>query len=249
MNKNSDTCGLFGKTPQQADFVSHYLPDEFTEYWHNWLQSSISVSREQLGESWLDYYLTSPVWRYAIMPNAITSQAITGVFVPSVDEVGRYFPLTIAHIGPQQPWSAYLHGNDWYNTLQDAALCALDENTSYSQLIGHFEALRAPEFPQMPDYKTQSATHTFAHNQVVIKPTDKTSTELALSLLTNAYTRLLGNYSLWWTEGSEYVEPCLVLSANLPDPGQFSAMLDGNWQQWGWAEETVISHDHQPEQG
>ncbi|VAW45390.1 Protein phosphatase ImpM [hydrothermal vent metagenome] len=243
MNKNSSTCGLFGKSPQKTDFISHFLPNEFTENWHNWLQSSLSVSREQLGENWLDYYLTSPIWNYAIMPDVITPQAITGVLVPSIDEIGRYFPLTIAHIGAQQPWAAYLYGNEWYRNLQDVALHALNENTSYSQLIDQLEKLPILELPKMPDYTTQMSTHTFAHNQVIIKPTQQTNQELALSLLTKTYARLLGNYSLWWTEGSEHVEPCLILSANLPDPGQFAAMLDGNWQQWGWAEETIIQNE------
>lgn len=245
MNNHSDTCGLFGKTPQQADFISHHLPNEFTEYWHSWLQSSISVSREQLGDHWLDCYLTSPVWRFAIMSDIITNPATTGLFIPSIDEVGRYFPLTLAHMGQHQPWSAYLYGKEWYRTLQEVALYALEENTSYTQFIKQFEALPNPAFPLMPDYKTHNTMQTFKHNHVILKPTDKTPGQLALSLLANAYGRTLGQYSLWWTEGSEIIEPCLLISAGLPDPGQFSAMLDGDWQRWGWSQEMVVPREEQ----
>ncbi len=240
MSDHSETCGLFGKTPQHADFISHFLPDDMTEYWHTWLQSSLSVSREQLGDQWMDYYLTSPVWRFAIMPNIVTPQALVGVMIPSVDEIGRYFPLTIAHLGAHQPWAAYLHGSEWFQAAEDTALIALEENTTYMQLIGQFEALEKPEFEAMPDYQTNTPAHTFNHNQVIEKPSDTSAEALALGLLNKAYTRMMGNHSLWWTEGSEHVDACLLASANLPDPGQFAAMLDGDWQQWGWSQEMII---------
>ena len=41
-------------------------------------------------------YLTSPVWRFAIAEGVCGSGAYAGVMVPSVDRVGRYFPLTLA---------------------------------------------------------------------------------------------------------------------------------------------------------
>ncbi|GAB1269905.1 type VI secretion system-associated protein TagF [Aurantivibrio infirmus] len=238
---DSESCGMFGKIPQQADFISHHLPTEFTEYWHGWLQSSLSVSKEQLGDTWLDYYLTSPVWRFAIMPNIITSQAISGVLMPSVDEVGRYFPLSIAHIGNHQVWAANLHGEEWYQSLENVALHALNENVPYSDFVGHFEALEPARFEAMPKYQALSSVHSNNRNQAIMKPENCSANNLALSLLANAYKRLLGNHSLWWTEGSEQVDPCLIISADLPDAGQFAAMLDGDWQKWGWSQELILS--------
>lgn len=243
MTHHADTCGLFGKLPQQADFVSHFLPDEFTEHWHAWLQSAMGVSREQLGESWLDYYLTSPIWRFAIMPNIITGESIVGVVIPSVDEVGRYFPLTIAHIGHHQPWSAYLHGKEWFDSLEQTAVSALDDNMTYSQFIGYFESLACPEFLVFPKYKTTAVGHSPNRAIAVRKNDEQSENELTNSLLNNLTATLLGQHSLWWTNGSEHVDPCLLMSSNLPDAGQFAAMLDGQWQKWGWAEEVVITQD------
>ncbi|MGH1470065.1 MAG: type VI secretion system-associated protein TagF [Cellvibrionaceae bacterium] len=240
MTTNADTCGLFGKLPQQADFVSHFLPDSFTDHWHAWLQSSIGVSREQLGENWLDLYLTSPVWRFAIMPNIVTSEAIVGVIIPSVDEVGRYFPLTIAHLGKHQPWSAYLHGQSWYDDIEKIAVSALDDNMTYSHFMGSQESLPPPNFLPFPNYKTTAVGHSPNRAIAIKKPEDNTENELTNSLLNNLTSTILGQHSLWWTNGSDHVDPCLLMSSNLPDAGQFSAMLDGDWQKWGWAEEVVI---------
>jgi len=46
-------------------------------------------------ERWLEAYLTSPVWRFVLSPGICGDGAYGGVMVPSVDRVGRYFPLTI----------------------------------------------------------------------------------------------------------------------------------------------------------
>ena len=235
----SDHCGLFGKVPQQAEFVSHFLPDEFTEYWHSWLQASLSVSREQLGDQWLDYYLTSPIWCFAIMPGIMGPHGAAGIMLPSVDEVGRYFPLTLMHLGDHHVWSAYLHGTDWYQSLEQVGLNALSETVSYMQLIGQFESLSIPEFPEIMGYNLQSALHS-TNTCYKVAQGEHTTQSLVFSLLNDIYQRSFNRYSLWWTKGSEYIDPCLLVSSDLPDAGQFAAMLDGRWQQWGWPEQLPL---------
>ncbi|MBI3898994.1 MAG: type VI secretion system-associated protein TagF [Gammaproteobacteria bacterium] len=244
MTDTTNPCGLFGKVPQQADYVSHHLPESFTEYWHHWLQSAMSVSREQLGERWLDFYLTSPIWHFAISPGVFGHQAAVGVLIPSIDEVGRYLPLTVAHVhATHQPWPAYLKGGDWYRAAQDVALSALNEQTSYTQLIGALESLQAPPFPPVPYYETQHANHGLGKGYCVSAPADQAREQLTASLLDVTYTRLLNSYSVWWTDGSAHVEPCLLISANLPEAGQFAAMLDGQWQRWHWSIEQRVTRE------
>lgn len=246
MNTTQELCGLFGKIPQQADFITHHLPESFTEYWHKWLQSSISISQEQMGDNWLQKYLISPIWHFAIMPDIAHTNAIVGAVIPSVDEIGRYFPLTIAHTGSHNIWSAYLYGDEWYNTVEKIALMPLADETTYSQLIGELESLPLPETRSIPRYMSQYSAHTFKGNQSVKQQPDQSKNDLALSLLPQAYQQRYGNHSLWWTKGSETINACLCISTNLPDPGQFAAMLDGNWQKWGWTEEMVIDDNATP---
>jgi type VI secretion system protein ImpM len=42
--------------------------------------------------------------------------------------------------------------------------------------------------------------------------------------------------SLWWSKGSQQVAPSVLLSAALPRPEGFAALLDGRWAAWGWGE-------------
>lgn len=244
MNKPQESCGLFGKVPQQSDFVTQHLPESFIEHWHHWLQSCISISREQLNDDWLNHYMVSPVWHFALMPGVAHEDSVVGLMIPSVDEVGRYFPSVIAHAGEHDIWSAYLQGSNWYNEIEKVALMSLADEVTYSQLVGALESLSLPEFTPLPDYTTQASMHAFKGNQVVKQAAEQSAEELALSLLPKAIQNSYGKHSLWWTTGSEKVEPCLAISTGLPDPGQYAAMLDGDWQQWGWAEEAVIENNN-----
>lgn len=247
MNEQRELCGLFGKLPQQADFVSRHLAEDFTGYWHSWLQACLSVSREQLGEDWLDLYLTSPVWRFAIGAGVCSNQAVLGVMIPSVDEVGRYFPLILAHPGPHRPWAAYLGGAGWYAATEAVALSALEETTGYAALVDAVEALPEPPPPSLPLYKSVAAPTGAARGCAVATPDGGAPEQAVLGLTEKAWRRLLGPHSLWWTRGSEHVEPCLLISAGLPEAGQFAAMFDGDWQRWGWAVEQVVKDEEAAE--
>ena len=65
-----------------------------------------SDGRAVLGESplwddtaglrWLDVYLTSPAWRFVCAAGACGPRPVMGLMAPSVDQVGRYFPITLA---------------------------------------------------------------------------------------------------------------------------------------------------------
>lgn len=234
MNDES-VCGLFGKLPQHADFVCHHLPDGFVEYWHSWLQTGISVSREQLGEEWLELYLFSPIWRFVAAARVCSEQAVVGVMIPSVDEVGRYFPLTVAHTGRHRPWAARLSGQDWFQRAEQLALRALDEDTGYIGLIEALEELPTPRLDSLPHYRSLPGSG--GKSCVVGAEADLEPAEMALGLLDRAHGKLLGGFSLWWTEGSEEVSPCTLVCAGLPEARQFAALLDGDWQRWGWSRE------------
>ncbi|WP_221801118.1 type VI secretion system-associated protein TagF [Oceanobacter mangrovi] len=231
--KQSSNCGLFGKVPQQAEFVSHFLPRELTELWHQWLQASISVSKEQLGDSWLDYYLTSPVWHFALSPGLLSPQAVVGQMMPSVDEVGRYFPVALMQEGRYDPWSAYLNGEQWYHSAESLLLKVLDEDMSYNHWIGLIESLDLPLFTQLTSWQLEIG-HTSSRAGLVTPIHDHSHGGLMQALVKGLTERAFGPFGLWWTTGSEHIEPCLMISSQMPDAGQFAAMLDGRWQHWGW---------------
>ena len=86
--------GLFGKLPQKRDFVSVNLPLAVLNPFETWLQSAVAASRSEIGRGWEDYYLVAPIWRFWL-GREIFGTVCAGALMPSVDQVGRYFPLAI----------------------------------------------------------------------------------------------------------------------------------------------------------
>ena len=130
------TAGWYGKIPALGDFASRGLPHDFVHAWDSWLQHSIAASRAHLGEQWLDLYLTSPIWRFALMPGACSASGWAGILMPSVDKVGRYFPLTIAaQLGPHpQSMATAFSAQEWYVALEQIALSMLALDASPAAL-------------------------------------------------------------------------------------------------------------------
>jgi len=92
--------GFFGKLPSRADFVGHGLPRDFLTPWEAWMAEAMAASRALLGEAWLPAWMEAPVWRFALPGGACGPDAVLGLLLPSVDRVGRSFPLLVAALFP-----------------------------------------------------------------------------------------------------------------------------------------------------
>jgi type VI secretion system protein ImpM len=112
--------GLYGKLPAHGDFVRRALPKSFVDPWDAWLQAGMAAARAALGEAWEDAWRDGPVWRFALPAGACGPEAVAGVLVPSVDSVGRRFPLTLAAVfaGDEGPARA---AEEWFEALERLA--------------------------------------------------------------------------------------------------------------------------------
>lgn len=145
--------GWYGKLPTLGDFASRRLATDFIEAWDLWLGDCLLGLKEQLGDSWLQAYLDSPVWRFVLLPGAlgdVQGQAMAGVLMASVDRVGRYFPLTLVQALPREPANApELEAlMSWLHQLEDVAVDALQDDFSIDQLDQALALLPPPLPPQ-----------------------------------------------------------------------------------------------------
>jgi type VI secretion system protein ImpM len=139
--------GFFGKLPARGDFVRRDLPQDFVDAWDAWLAAGIAESRARLAEDWLPAFLEAPVWNFALAPG-VAGGGIAGVFLPSVDRAGRYFPLTLAAPAPQAPF--LLAVPDWFASLAAAGVSALSEEASMEAFEARVACLPAPPSPPPP---------------------------------------------------------------------------------------------------
>ena len=87
--------GWFGKLPGMGDFAHRRLPESFLSEWDHWLQRGLARLKDRHTD-WMAHYLQAPVWCFALGPGVAGVGAWIGVMMPSVDGVGRYFPITLA---------------------------------------------------------------------------------------------------------------------------------------------------------
>lgn len=98
----SGPIGWFGKLPATGDFLRRDLPDEFVGAWDRWLQQGMASAAQSLGEDWQDLFLRFPIWHFLRTlpapeaPRPAVPSLWAGLLAPSVDRVGRLFPLTVA---------------------------------------------------------------------------------------------------------------------------------------------------------
>src|SRR5690606_36439337 len=85
--------GLFGKLTAKRDFVATGLPRDLMGLWEKWMEGGLSTSRLRLGAGWQEMFLKAPLWRFWLGAD-LCGATVAGVFMPSVDGIGRYFPLS-----------------------------------------------------------------------------------------------------------------------------------------------------------
>ena len=223
---SADAPGWYGKLSSLGDFATRRLPDDFRQACDPWLSHAVAVSRAQLGERWLDVYLTAPVLRFAWAPGVFDTRWWFGVMMPSCDNVGRYFPLLIAHPRTRAPVDriALDHLELWLDHLAGAALQTLHEQAS----LDTFEAA----LNDAPPWPTPGATVRIVMNAG--SGGDRYELDRAATLnqwlhaisIHELQTRFAG-HSLWWRQTDTSQRATVNAMRGLPDPAAFAALLSG----------------------
>jgi type VI secretion system protein ImpM len=189
--------GWFGKIPSLGDFASRRLPDTFLRRWDRWLQAGLAQARED-DEQWLAGYLVAPIRRFWLAPGVLGSAGWAGLVMPSVDRVGRHFPLTVAR--PMHPLAAALGARGWYDALDGAARQVLDVAytiEAFEQALAELAALE-------------------------VDPPDADARQLADDLSAACEAR-----SVWWCDNAGTLVQFQCFGA-LPPPHALAAMLGGS---------------------
>ena len=227
--------GYFGKLPIKGDFVARGLPRSFIETWDAWLQDRLSASQQRLQDYWLETYLTCPLWRFALSPGMIDDNAWAGVIMPSVDSVNRHFPLTLAYPLPAATDLVHLatEHQHWFAQAEELLLSALDERLDLAAFDASIDELYS-QSPANAAAPSQLPVHANGNALRIPLPASDHLPQALPGVMDALLRKRHEHYSLWWSDGSEHVEPSLVISPTLPSGDGFTAMLDGRWVEWGW---------------
>jgi type VI secretion system protein ImpM len=217
---------LFGKTQTRRDFIAVATPRPFLSVWEQWLQTSVAASREALRDRWSDAFLTAPIWRFWLGAD-ICGGTVLGALMPSMDGVGRYFPLTLVMIAeggaafapPEQDAQS-----PWFDEVEDFLLSTLDQR-DHEALLAAFNAVTTPAVaaaaPASVLRLDGAASHVAAHALDFERG-------FAVSREADA-ARAAASSTFWWTAGGEGYAPCALSCWRLPAPALFASMLTGSF--------------------
>ena len=230
MNESFET-GWYGKLPSSGDFVSRRVHPVFIESWDAWLNAMLVGSRERLGAGWRDAFLSAPAWRFVLAPGVLSPEGWAGLIVPSVDAVGRYFPLTVVAALPSKsidPVATLVRAHRWYAEVEPVVTVALTPEAEIETFDAQLSNRRFPG-ELLAILETSDET---------IPPRSRGQRALWIPLgpefqgeagLRGLAKPLAEPYSAWLAEESEIFGRSLMLCEKLPGVEQFCAMLNGEW--------------------
>jgi type VI secretion system protein ImpM len=220
VNASTAPPGWHGKLPSLGDFASRRLDASFIEPWDGWLAAGLLALREARPDNWLADYLASPSWRFLLMPGVLAGEAGTqawaGVLMPSVDRVGRYFPLTLVQPLGAGPASTQQLAGVWYwlSRLDELAQDALYEDWTADRLEEELARMALPEVSPPP----AADPLTPASDGSVVEVPAERGADAVWHIGVEAQRAWAGSARgrAWWQARPDEGTPRLLLSRGLP---------------------------------
>lgn len=217
-------CSLYGKLPAKRDFIAENLPRGFLGVFEPWLHGAVAASRLALGSGWQKAYFTAPIWRFWLGAGHC-GRAMLGAFMPSVDGVGRSFPLVAFAAAPAGcifPRPDAEPQEEWFAGLEAFLLATLDMR-AYEAVTTTLSALPEPAHMARP-----APTHTVAllpGGMAALRPEPGRPGTGGIAEAEAEAGLAFG--TCWWTIGGAGFPPAVICGRHLPPPAIFTAFLTG----------------------
>jgi type VI secretion system protein ImpM len=219
-------CSLYGKLPTKRDFIAIGAPRDFLNAWEPWLQSGVSASRATLGEQWQKAFLRAPIWRFWLGAD-LCGTSVIGAFMPSLDGVGRYFPLTLFACADDKaaiPPPEFGSQDDWFDAAEAFLMSTLDHDANFEAMTAELGAL-PPPFQEL----AQAPGGCDLNGPQALPARGESFSKLFSSIRVRDYAKIYAGSTFWWTIGGEGIAPVALSGKGMPDPFLFAAMLTGEF--------------------
>lgn len=240
--------GWYGKIPAAGDFIARRIAPAFSHAWDHWLQNALGASRDRLASRWPGDFLSMPVWRFVFAPGLVGAGAWAGLMLPSVDAVGRYFPLALASSLSSVRLDlvgTLFAARKWFEEMEDIALSAIAPRADFEPLDA---AVRARPFRgewiRYPERRNDARSIRSASPKMLCFELADTGDcggdgEAGVAALGIFAERLSTPCAVWLAEASDVFGRAALLCEALPSAEQLCAMMDGRWLDHGWTRQEV----------
>ena len=226
---NAMRNGLYGKLPSKRDFIALSASREFLVVWEAWLQGGVSASSLRLGNNWRPAFLKAPIWRFWLGAE-LCGETVIGAFMPSLDGVGRYFPLTIfVRSGAATPLAPpeFEPQTAWFSAAEGFLLSTLEPNVTFESTVSALDRLAVPA-EGVPPFARRSALALSDGSVLVQAKTDGFTDVFASARMADHAAAYAGS-SFWWTVGGDDFPAVALTKRRMPDPFVFTGMMTGDF--------------------
>jgi len=155
MSFRPTSIGYFGKLPAKGDFLRAGLPEDFIAPLDAWCRDCLAASRAALGERWDEAWMSAPVWRFLLPTGACGAQAALGVWLPSMDKVGRHFPFLLCALADSVV--DLEQGGTWVEAAEAAGLGGVVEDMPHDVIAAALRMPVADSMLQGPGWWTEGS--------------------------------------------------------------------------------------------
>lgn len=215
-------CGIFGKLPAKRDFISYNIPRPFLNAWESWLQAAIAESRHAMGDKWTGIFLTQPILHFWFGPG-VFGQAAAGAIMPSVDGVGRYFPLSICAVETGDGWPAPPDAgvlDNWLAACDTALLDQLEDGAEFEASRFLDRVGLPPAIVPTPERQGEDPAHIWSAGSGTLQPA-------FAALYASDCVSLNSRRGIWWTSGSDSRPAQLITTQGPPQPSLWITFMTG----------------------
>lgn len=234
------SVGFFGKLPGMGDFVQRRLPVAFVSAWDAGFEAAVATAHAEFRDQWRAVWQSGPVWRFALTPGVCGALAWVGVTGPSVDRVGRCFPMVLAcPLTDVRTFGRIVQtGGGWFDALERA--CRGAEATPTAELFDTAVAALATPADWLTTVAAARPVPTdWTPAEVWRMPWQPASDDHPLAAWLAACVHA-NRGCLWWTHGGARMPACVLLTSGLPQPQDYPAFLDAARTPRGWRTHGVL---------
>lgn len=215
--------GFFGKLPGVGDFVQRRLPPAFVTAWDGGFESAVNGARAEFGGDWDALWRAAPIWRFALPRGVCGESAWVGVTGPSVDRVGRRFPMVLAHAveSVDAVTGIVRSAQGWFAALEQVCAAACTGATATDDFDAAVSALADP-FAWLDNAARAALPGGDFDGRLVAwhQAGDDRQLDAAWSAC-----RAVEAGCLWWTCGRAGFASSLCMTRGLPHPDVYAGFL------------------------
>ena len=151
---NNLKTGFYGKLPSNGDFLSRNLSHDVTISIDEWFQISMTQLRHRLPD-WSYFFNASPSWFFIVPCNFFSPKAYVGYITPSIDRVGRCFPLIVLKEMSKDAIFSSGALEYWFSSTEEIVRNCLRNSLSADELMVSLDMVKQQSGAITPEVRNQ----------------------------------------------------------------------------------------------